>query len=85
MQRSKFEGFAVSGDGRSGSLPLPDQRVAREGRENLQSGESSFKDADKRVYRKSGYWIEHVRLPELTGHLSNSCYAKTSSRLNARG
>jgi hypothetical protein len=31
VQRSKFEAFAVSGDGRSGSLPLPDQSVACEG------------------------------------------------------
>jgi len=31
VQRRKFEAFAVSGDGRSGSLPLPDQRVAFEG------------------------------------------------------
>jgi len=31
VQGSKFEAFAVSGDGRSGSLPLPEQRVACEG------------------------------------------------------
>ena len=31
MQRSKFEAFAIRCDGRSGSLPLPEQRVACEG------------------------------------------------------
>jgi hypothetical protein len=31
VKRNKFEAFAVRCDGRSGSLPLPDQRVACEG------------------------------------------------------
>jgi hypothetical protein len=41
-RRSKFEAFAVSGDGGSSSLPLPDQRVACEGLRKSAIGQIFF-------------------------------------------